>query len=248
MQFHAFGDKKNKTILALHGMLCDWQKFRELLKPLEETYYVIYPAMTGCYDGSDDFVSFAKECEHIEEYVTVNLDGELYAVWGVSQGATILTELLARNQLHIESAILDGVYLAHQGKWCAKLGLKAFLKMQKNGGQISNGMQMASKLMGLGKEELAEYSLMFLGSSKESMRANLIENYTYHVNKDIGKAETKVYLWCGRKEPYAIKSHDILKKYLKNYEEHIWPNVGHGVMLYFHKDEYVDAVKEALKE
>ena len=44
MQFHSYGDKKNKTILALHGMLCDWQKFRELLKPLEETYYVIYPA------------------------------------------------------------------------------------------------------------------------------------------------------------------------------------------------------------
>ena len=248
MQFHAFGDKKNKTILALHGMLCDWQKFRELLKPLEETYYVIYPAMTGCYDGSDDFVSFAKECEHIEEYVTANFGGELYAVWGVSQGATVLTELLARNKLHIESAILDGVYLAHQGKWCAKLGLKAFLKMQKNGGQISKGMQMASKLMGLGKEELAEYSLMFLGSNKESMRANLIENYTYHVNEDIGKTETKVYLWCGRKEPYAIKSHEVLKKYLKNHEERIWPNVGHGVMLYFHTDEYVNAVKEALKE
>ncbi len=35
---------------------------------------------------------------------------------------------------------------------------------------------------------------------------------------------------------------------LKNYEEHIWPNVGHGVMLYFHTDEYVDAVRETLKE
>ena len=88
MQFHSYGDKKNKTILALHGMLCDWQKFRELLKPLEETYYVIYPAMTGCYDGSENFVSFAKESEQIEAYVTENLGGELYAVWGASQVVT----------------------------------------------------------------------------------------------------------------------------------------------------------------
>ena len=248
MQFHSYGDKKNKTILALHGMLCDWQKFRELLKPLEETYYVIYPAMTGCYDGSENFVSFAKESEQIEAYVTENLGGELYAVWGASQGATVLTELLARNRISIEKAILDGVYLAHQGKICAKLGLKAFLKMQKNGGQISKRMQVVSKLMGLGKEDLAEYSLMYWGSSKECMQANLIENYTYRVNEDISKTETKVYLWCGSKEPYAIKSHEILKKYLKNYEEHIWPNVGHGVMLYFHTDEYVDAVRETLKE
>ena len=159
-----------------------------------------------------------------------------------------MTELLARNRISIEKAILDGVYLAHQGKICAKLGLKAFLKMQKNGGQISKRMQVVSKLMGIGKEELAEYSLMYLGSSTASMRANLLENYTYHVNENINKIATKVYLWCGTKEPYVIKSHEILKKYLKNYEEHIWPNVGHGVMLYFHTDEYVDAVREKLKE
>ena len=248
MQFHVFGDKNNKSLLALHGMICDWHKFRELLKPLEETYYVIYPAMTGCYDGSEDFASFGKECEHIEKYVTENLGGELYAVWGASQGATVLTELLARNRVRIEKAILDGVYLAHQGKLCAKLGLRAFLKMQKNGGQISKGMQTVSRLMGLGKEDLAEYSLMYWGSSKESMRANLIENYTYRVNEDISKSETKVYLWCGSKEPYAIKSHEILKKHLKNYEERIWPNVGHGVMLYFHTDEYVEAIKETLNQ
>ncbi len=248
MQFHSYGDKKNKTILALHGMLCDWQNFRELLKPLEETYYVIYPAMTGCYDGSENFVSFANECEQIEKYIHINLGGEIYAVWGASQGATVLTELLARNRLHIEKAILDGVYLAHQGKICAKLMLRAFLKMQKNDGQISKWMQIASKLMGLGKEELAEYSLMYWGSSTESMRANLIENYTYRVNEGIGKTETKVYLWCGSKEPYAIKSHEILKKYLNNYEERIWPNVGHGVMLYFHTDEYIDALKGMLNQ
>ena len=248
MQFHSYGDKKNKAILALHGMLCDWQNFRELLKPLEETYYVIYPAMTGCYDGSEDFVSFTNECEQIEDYVAENLDGKIYAVWGASQGATVLTELLARNRISIEKAILDGVYLAHQGKICAKLGLKAFLKMQKNGGQVSKRMQIASKLMGIGKEELAEYSLMYLGSSTSSMRANLVENYTYHVNKDINKTETKVYLWCGSKEPYAIKSHEILKKYLQNYEEVIWPNVGHGVMLYFHTDDYIEALRETLRQ
>lgn len=65
MLFHLYGDKKNKTILALHGMLCDWQKFRELLKPLEETYYVIYPAMTGCYDGSEILFLLQKKVSRL---------------------------------------------------------------------------------------------------------------------------------------------------------------------------------------
>lgn len=248
MIFNTFGNMENKRILALHGMLCEWTKFRDLLKPLEEEYYVIYPSITGCYDGSEDFVSFADECRQIEEYIDQNLNGKLDAVWGVSQGATILTELLARNRIKVDTAILDGVYLAHQGKLAAKLGLKAFLKMQKNGGQISKPMQIVSKLMGLEKEDLVEFLLMYWGSSESSMKANLLENYTYHVKEDIKNSDTHVVLWCGSKEPYAIKSHDILKKYLKNYEEKIWPNVGHGVMMYFHTDEYIKAIKNVLEK
>ena len=246
MQFHEYGNKGNKTILMIHGMLCDWQKFRELLKPLEESYYVIYPAMTGCYDGSDDFVSFADECVQIEAYVQEHLGGKLDAVWGVSQGATVLTELLARNRIRVGIAILDGVYLVHQGKPAAALGLRAFLKMQKNGGQPSKAMQAVSKLMGLTKEDMAEFSLMYWGAGKASMKANLIENYTYRVNERIRDSKTEVHLWCGSKEPYAIKSHEILKKYLNHYTEKIWPDVGHGVMLYFHTDEYLDTLTDMI--
>ena len=248
MQFHAYGNKDNKSVLMLHGMLCDWQKFRELLKPLEKSYYVIYSAMTGCYDGSGDFVNFADECDQIEAYVQNHFGGKLDAVWGVSQGATVLTELLARNRIRVGKAILDGVYLAHQGKLAAMLGLRAFLKMQKNGGQPSKTLQAVSKLMGLTKEEMAEYSLMYWGASKSSMKANLIENYTYRVNEKIRDSETEMHLWCGSREPYARKSHEILKQYLKHYTEIIWPDAGHGVMLYFHTDEYLNAITGIIDE
>ncbi len=247
MQFHAFGDKKNKRVLALHGMLCDWRKFRELLRPLEDSYYVIYPAMTGCYDGSEDFVSFADECAQIEAYVLENLGGKLDAVWGASQGATVLTELLARNRIQVPTAILDGVYLAHQGKLTAKLGLKAFLKMQKNGGEMSKAMKKVCLLMGLGEEDLAEFTLMYWGASESGMKANLIENYTYRVKEAVRDSETEVHLWFGSKEPYARKSHNILKKRLRHYTERIWPGVGHGVMLYFHTAAYLDAVRTVLE-
>ena len=35
---------------------------------------------------------------------------------------------------------------------------------------------------------------------------------------------------------------------LKNYEEKIWPNAGHGVMMYFHTDEYLKAIKNVLEK
>ena len=60
MQFHEFGNIENPTLLVMHGMLCDWRKFRELFQPLEQNFCVIYPAMNGCYDGAPDFKSFAE--------------------------------------------------------------------------------------------------------------------------------------------------------------------------------------------
>ena len=58
MQFHEFGDNGNPKLLVMHGMLCDWRKFREIFMPLERDYRVIYPAMNGCYDGAPDFRIF----------------------------------------------------------------------------------------------------------------------------------------------------------------------------------------------
>ena len=49
----------------------------------------------------------------------------------------------------MRTAILDGVYLAHQGRMTAKLGLKAFLKMQKNGGEIRKTIVVKNKLVNL---------------------------------------------------------------------------------------------------
>ena len=121
MQFHEYGDQGKKTLLVMHGMICDWRKFREIFMPLEQDFRVIYPAMDGCYDGAPDFRSFADECAEIERYIIDHHEGRLDAVIGVSQGATLMAILASRNVITIDRAILDGVYVAHQGRLCARL-------------------------------------------------------------------------------------------------------------------------------
>ena len=36
MQFHEYGDNDKNTIMVVHGMICDWRKFREIFKTLEQ--------------------------------------------------------------------------------------------------------------------------------------------------------------------------------------------------------------------
>ena len=247
MLFNEFGNKSNPTVLLMHGMMQRWQSEYELLKPLEEHYRLIIPAMDGFYEGSETFTSFADQARQIEEYIQEHYGGKIHGAYGASQGGLMLTELLARNNIEIKSVIMDGVYVAHQGALSGWVTYKMFCKF-KNTGSFPALIHVTMRLMGVKPEDmLGDFEkTMYLKASDESVKRNFMENYTYHARPEISKSSAKVYLWCGSKEPYAIKSHNILKKYLKNYEETIFDGYGHGEMLLKHRIEMCKRIGKAL--
>ena len=238
MLFNEFGSKNNPVVLLMHGMMQDWKSEYELLKPLEEYYRLIIPAMDGFYDDGPDFTNFADQCGQIEDYIQDNHDGKLYGAYGASQGGLIITELLTRNRINIQTVITDGVYVAHQRILAGWITYKMFDKY-KNTGKFPAFIHITMKLMGTTLEELMGglEKTLYLNASDVTMRRNFLENYTYHVRPELANTTSKVYLWCGSKEPYAIKSHNYLKKYLKEYSEEIMQGYGHGEFLLKHQSE-----------
>ncbi len=244
MKFHEFGVENENVIILLHGMCQKWSTVYEQLKPLEEEYHLIVPAMTGYSENDTNYISFANECRQMEEYICKNYAGKVHGVYGISQGATILSELLARNNIEVKYAVLDGVYVAHQGKLCGIIGAKAIRTIKKNGGFPLKKYGWALKLMGMSKEDIeTELKRMYLDFPDEHLDHYFIENYTYRANPDLVHSQTKVYLYCGSSEPYAIKSHRILKKYLQNYTEEIFPDMGHSNLLMKNNNVLIDKLK-----
>ncbi len=237
MLFNEFGEKGRKVILCMHGMCQDWHSEYEALKLLEKQYRLIIPAMDGFYDNCpNDFTSFSDQAEQIENYVKEYYGGHLDGMYGASQGGLMLVELLTRGNIDVDIAVMDGVYVARQGKiaaYCSYWMMKYFKKHRKP----PKVMDITMSLMGLDKESYSMFDCIYWDVSLESMKRNLIENYTYHTDPKIAKTKTKVHLWCGSKEPYALKSHKILKKYLKDYDEVIFEGLGHGEFLLKHQDE-----------
>ena len=66
------------------------------------------------------------------------------------------------------------------------------------------------------------------------------------VQADFRIEATKVFLWCGSKEPYAKKSHEILKKHIADYEERIFDGYGHGQKMIRETDDYLREIRKAL--
>ncbi len=147
---------------------------------------------------------------------------------------------------HCGGRIMDGCYVAHQGKLSGKVTAWMFRKY-KNTGKFPAIIHVMMKLMGLTKDDLGMMDSLYMKASDETINRNFMENYTYRTRPEIAENETKVYLWCGSKEPYALKSHKELKMYLKNYEEEIMDGYGHGEFLMKHTDECCKKIYETLK-
>lgn len=247
MLFNEFGSKENPTLLIMHGMLQDWHSEYEALAPLASDYRLIVPAMDGFYDGCPEFTSFADQCRQIEEFVHENYGGTLHGAYGASQGGLMLVELMTRNRIRIDTVILDGVYVAHQGAiagWCT---CKMFQSIKKNNGKLPKALDYMLDRMGTSKEMMTGMlDWMYWDVSDYSMKRNMMENYTYRTRPEIRNTESMVHLWCGSKEPYALKSHKILKKYLRHYDERVLAGLGHGEMLCFHPEELCEMIRNVL--
>ena len=248
MLFNVFGNEDKPVLLCMHGMMQDWHSEYEILKPLEKYYRLLIPAMDGFYDGSSVFTDFADQSRQIEEYIKANFSGEIYGAYGASQGGLMLTELLTRNNIKIQTVIMDGVYVAHQGRIAGLMTYRMFRKY-KNTGKFPAMIHIMMKLMGTTLEEMMGglEKTLYLNASDHTIKRNFIENYTYHVRPDIANTTSMVYLWCGSKEPYAIRSHNYLKRYLKNYHEEIMQGFGHGEFLLKHPNEICDKIHNLLE-
>ena len=58
--------------------------------------------------------------------------------------------------------------------------------------------------------------------------------------------DTKVYLWCGSREPYARKSHEIIKRHIADYEETIFEGYGHGQKMIRDTVDYLSEIRKVL--
>lgn len=248
MLFKEFGSKENPVVLLLHGMMQDWHSEYEMLKPLENHYRLIVPAQDGFYDGSKDFTTFADQAKQIEEYVQQNYGGKVHGAYGASQGGLMLTELLTRNRISLGTVIMDGCYVAHQGK-IAGIVTAWMFKKYKNTGKFPVIINLMMKLMGTTLEEMLEgmENSLYMNASDVTINRNFVENYTYRTRPEIANSETMVYLWCGSKEPYALKSHKELKQYLKHYEEEIMDGLGHGEFLLKYQDKCCEKICSIIK-
>ena len=254
MKIDTYGNPSNPSLLILHGMYQDGGMMAHYGKALSDSYFVVIPTVHGM-DGEQRavFDSFDSECEYIEEFAKNNLGGKFDFAYGISMGATMIFHLLCRENVPVQKAILDGLYLANQGKFSAYMVAKNYYEFHEkaiSGEDFDLGiMAFGCKMMGMSEEDAKD--LFRNGLTKNHISLNnmarvALANYTYKASDD-KIFETEVALWCGSKEPYALKSNTIAKPHLAHYDEVIFDGYAHGELVQKHTDECEQKIREFLR-
>ena len=124
MIFHTYGNKENKAVVLIHGMLTPWQIWNYASKRFSKDYYVIVPELDAHTEVTPTvFHSVEEEASKIAEYIKQELNGKVFLLAGLSMGGRIAATLAKSEDLSIENLVLDGAPLAK-----VNVVLKAIMK------------------------------------------------------------------------------------------------------------------------
>lgn len=114
MIFHTFGDKANKAVILVHGMLNPWQIWTDAIEKFKEKYYVIVPELDGHTQSEKSvFLSVDDEAAKITEYIKNELGGEVFLLAGISMGGRIAATAAKSKDIKIGNLVLDGAPLTN---------------------------------------------------------------------------------------------------------------------------------------
>lgn len=113
MFFHTFGDKENKAVILVHGVLCPWQIWNDAIERFKEKYYVVVPELDGhTQSEKSTFISVDEEAAKITEYIRNELGRNVFLLAGLSMGGRIAATVAKSKDIKIENLVLDGAPLA----------------------------------------------------------------------------------------------------------------------------------------
>lgn len=112
MEFHTFGDKDNKSMVLIHGMLTPWQIWEDAAEYFSGEYFVVVPELDAhTEDKQTRFCSVEDEADQVAAYALENLGGKIDVLCGLSMGGKIAAEVAGMPDITVDCLVLDGAPL-----------------------------------------------------------------------------------------------------------------------------------------
>lgn len=247
MNYLTYGNKKNKSLLFIHGLASTAQLCFEPLLPYLQDYYIVLCELDGhCDSEPDDMLSLKNSIDDIENYIQEEMNGKVYGLCGFSMGATMVVELIARGNITVERVLLDAAIIIEMGlmalpfQWAFIIGTN----------RIRHGKSIPRFLLNkmMGKDNNSVIEMMYPHISKKTIQNACRYIYHYKIPEKLRKFSNPVLFWRGSEEPIPAKGEKKLKEYLPQMVSEVFECMGHGQFLHEHSRAYAEKLKTFLQE
>ena len=242
-----YGADREKTILLLHGGGLSWWNYREAAELLQGEYRVILPVLDGHAGSGRHFTSIEDNASELLRFVDRELDGRLLLLGGLSLGAQVAIEMLARRKDLCPHALIESASVIPDRLTAALVG-PAF---GSSYGLIRNRsfarVQAAS--LHIPEALFEEYFRDTCAIAKEDLVAFMKASTAYALKDGLRDCPARVRVYAGEKETRGIlRSARLLADAFPDAALHILPGMTHGDFSLNRAADYSAAIREMLGE
>jgi len=200
-----FGDPSLPAIFLIHGGGLSWWMWQTHIDLLQPHFYVLVPVLSGHGENNkEDFISISESANQIISFINNNLNGNVNTLVGLSVGAQIICDMLAKQPNITQNAIIESA-LVKRMPLMTQLGApivtltyplikkKWFAKLQAKQLYIPNDMFTA-----------------YFEDSKKMSKQSLINltksNADFSINKTITQTASRIIILYGEREPHIMQT------------------------------------------
>lgn len=246
MKYIEYGKQNDEIIMMLHGGGLSWWNYRDEAEILCDDYHVILPIIDGHADSGSQFESIELVADKLIEYINSNCNGKIKVLCGLSLGAQIAVEMLAKSSGVCEYALIESVSLI-PNKLTEKLIGPVFAMSY---GLIKQKWfsRLQFKSLHINESLYDDYYQDTCLISKKDMITCLKANTRYSLCDSIKNTKATIKVVVGEKEQSnMVKSAKEISKIVPNAVLDIKKGLYHGEYSLNMPEYYVEELKELIR-
>lgn len=239
MNIYEFGKRNQPVILLLHGGGLSWWTHREVAALLEDRYHVVLPILDGHAGSDHPFESIEANADRLLVYIDRHFGGHIFALGGLSLGAQIATEMLARRPDLCSRALIESASVIPSHLTNMLIGPTFSSSYPLIQYQWFSKLQFRSLHMNKGLYE--DYYRDTCAIRKQDLISFLQANTAYRLPESIQQTKASVCIAVGGKEQAKMKkSAKLLHQAIAGSELFVAEGLYHGELSINHPNEYVE--------
>lgn len=248
MIFHTFGNKENKAVVLIHGMLTPWQIWNKAAGMFSGGYYVVVPELDGhTEDDASRFISVDDEVSKIRSYIKTELGGRVYLLAGLSMGGRIAATVAKSDDITIENLVLDGAPLTNLNGLMKSIFKKNYISIINKSKVRDPKILESAKKDFLPKEFIGDYLKIADNMEPENVN-NIIGSVFADFEFIAYPRDMRILFMHGTKgnESVSRKSAVRMKKANPQTEIRCFEGLAHAELACFKPEQWIKEVEDFL--